>query len=216
MTILKIFGIILIIFFLAHLAKRPFRRRTTNMRLSHSGFPKGLEAACFECGVSCKLFIPKFEHLCPEHGWFNIHEEEKIMSDSDPTEGDPTELEVEVAAAPQFCNHLTRNNTLCRVPVSDDSACGYHSSNVQRAQEVSLKETIVSILNETLDIECSLSDFPLDQRCPAYDLLRYLTNHLPRRAFTFLEDNNCDHNFTQRIDGIYVCTLCQQTTGESP
>ncbi|MBO77063.1 MAG: hypothetical protein CME17_06475 [Gemmatimonadetes bacterium] len=133
----------------------------------------------------------------------------------DPTQGDPTELEVEVPADPTFCNHLTRNNTLCRVPVTEDDPCGYHDSDVQRSQEIALKETIITILNESLDTDCSLSDFPLDERCPAYDLLKYIMDCVPPRLFRSLEDQ-CEHNWIARIDGFYTCSYCQDISEVLP
>ena len=70
-------------------------------------------------------------------------------------------------------------------------------------------------INETLDVNCSLSDFPVDERCPAYDLLRCIMNNIPPRIFRALE-SDCNHNFTHRIDGFYVCTFCQCVSEEYP
>ena len=126
-----------------------------------------------------------------------------LRESTDPTSGSAEELDVDLPEDPEFCNHLTRNNTLCKVK----KPCGYHSSDVQKRQEESLKQTIVEIINEEFDSDISLSDFPLDARCPAYDLLKHIIKCTDPK--TLLQDpSNCEHNFTMRIDGVVVCTLC--------
>ncbi|MAH51596.1 hypothetical protein CMI37_37615, partial [Candidatus Pacearchaeota archaeon] len=132
--------------------------------VSHPGPPRGLEVACPICKIACKLFIPRYEHYCPNHGWFK----KEMAMDEENTETD----------TPTSCKFMTRNNTLCKAP-RRDGPCGYHSSATQITKENNLKETIVTIFNEAKGADCSIPPEYANSDISAYELLHKLFQFIP-------------------------------------
>ena len=124
---------------------------------------------CSGCEAELSLDIAE----CPICGSesFSLPFAENI-DDVDPEEEDSnlSDSENEI----KRCNHLTRNNTLCQVPIDNGNVCGYHKSKVQRRGEEALKATILQIFNETTGNNFELSEFPIGEDCPAHDLLKFI------------------------------------------
>jgi len=108
---------------------------------------KGEEKPCPICGRCSKLFIPKMEHLCIEHGWFSTYSPSYRVKSKN--ELNKTEGEEVMSDNKDLCNFLTRDGTFCNVDITN-RVCGYHKSDAQKKRDENLKESIAQVFYEVL------------------------------------------------------------------
>jgi len=153
---------------------------------------KGEEKPCPVCGSCSKLFIPKMEHLCNEHGWFTIYSPDLHVKDE--ISFNETSKEEAMSDNEDLCNYLTRDGTFCNVNIAN-RICGYHKSDAQKKRDENLKESIAQVFYEVLteDIE----DLAQRDKLSA-DIDHLLDSFSDKSAYELLYD--CFHSLKDLSD----------------
>mgnify|MGYP003308130965 CR=1 FL=1 len=153
----------------------------------------------------------------------------EVIGDADPTEGDSSELDIEVEPDPVFCSYLKNDMQMCGA--KKPSPCGRHDSDKQKAQETTLKQIMADAFNKMKGTNYSIADVGLPDEASAYEFLcaifYYLdvnqdrVNHSPYTGKPVAAENRHDHRKAEcwiqsTYDYSYRCKYCRATSSSPP